>query len=159
ADRLAARRSVNRLESRELVALTSARATNPFGAFAAFGVLTLLLGIAAYPSLAWMVTYDWFGSEDYSHGALVPLIAAYLIRQRIDAFATSSGGGRFGSACIVVGAGAIVLGRLSTIHTLAQYGFLIGVVGAFALSFGAAATRRNALPLAMLAFMVPLPNF
>jgi len=142
-----------------MVSIPPAVMTTAFGAFAGFAALTLLLAIAAYPSLAWMVTHDWFGSEDYSHGALVPVIAAYLIRQRIGSFVGSTGGAGFGIACMIVGVGAILLGNLSTVHTLAQYGFLIGAIGAFALSFGATATRRNALPLAMLAFMIPLPNF
>ena len=139
--------------------LAPTAAANPFGAFPAFGALVVLLAIAALPSLVWMVTHDWFDSQDYSHGALVPLIAAYLVRQRIDAFTVGGGGALFGIAAVVAGVCAILLGKLSTIHTLAQYGFLAGVIGGFAIAFGANATRRNALPLAMLAFMIPLPNF
>jgi exosortase D (VPLPA-CTERM-specific) len=130
-----------------------------FGAFAGFAVLCLLLVVAAYPSLAWMVVHDWFDSEDYSHGALVPLIAAYLVRQRIDAFALPAEGSLAGVALVGIGLTAVLLGNLSTIHTLAQYGFLVCVYGAFAVSFGTAALRRCAPPLLVLVFMIPLPNF
>jgi hypothetical protein len=130
-----------------------------FGAFAGFAVLCALLVVAAYPSLAWMVVHDWFDSEDYSHGALVPLIAAYLVRQRIDAFALPARDPPAGVALVAVGLTAVLLGNLSTIHTLAQYGFLVCVYGAFAVSFGMPALRRCAMPLLVLVFMIPLPNF
>jgi exosortase D (VPLPA-CTERM-specific) len=130
-----------------------------FGAFTGFAVLCALLAIAAYPSLAWMVVHDWFDSEDYSHGALVPLIAAYLVRQRIDAFVLPAKGSRVGLGLVTIGLAAVLLGNLSTIHTLAQYGFLVCVYGAFAVSFGMPALRRCALPLLVLVFMIPLPNF
>ena len=69
---------MNRIDHREPIEMgaIAREATAPmFGAFAGFVALASLLGIAAYPSLAWMVTHDWFGGEDYSHGALIPVIA------------------------------------------------------------------------------------
>src|SRR5215470_6589998 len=125
----------------------------------AFAVLVLLLVAAAYPSLAWMVTHEWFGTQEYSHAVWMPLIAAYLVRQRADAFELPARGHSVGVAIVAIGCITVLIGSLSTIHTVSQYGFLIGVFGAVAVTFGIDVWRRLALPLLVLVFMIPLPNF
>ena len=125
----------------------------------AFAVVLLLLIAAAYPSLQWMVTHEWFRAEEYSHAVLIPLIAAYLVRQRADAFELPSHGHAVGVAIIALGCVTVLVGNLSTIHAVSQYGFLIGVFGAVGATFGAQVLRRLTVPLLVLVFMIPLPNF
>jgi len=114
----------------------SASSTQPRHGWIAFAVLLLLLGAAAYPSLQWMVVNEWFGAEEYSHAVLIPLIAAYLVRQRADAFVAAPATGHLlGVALLALGCATILIGNLSTIHAVAQYGFLIGVFGVFGATF------------------------
>jgi exosortase D (VPLPA-CTERM-specific) len=127
--------------------------------WAAFFALLALLVAAAYPSLLWMLEHEWFGSEEYSHGVLIPLLAAYFVRQRADAFALPGRGHAFGVAFVALGMAAVLIGNLSTIHTVTQYGFLIGVFGIVAATFGIDVLRRLTLPLLVLVFMIPLPSF
>ena len=129
------------------------------GAFGGFALLAAGLVAVAWESLAWMVSHEWFGGEDYSHAALVPLISAYLVRQRIDAFATASRDPKIGIALLAVGLVLVLVGNLSTIHTLAQYGFTIALIGAFGVAFGRETLTRCSAPLAVLFLMIPLPNF
>ncbi|NJN52784.1 MAG: exosortase [Gammaproteobacteria bacterium] len=125
----------------------------------AFGGLVVLLVGAAYPSLESMVVNEWFGTEEYSHGVLVPLIAAYLVRQRASVFEQPGRQHLIGVLLVALGMVFVLVGSLSTIHVVAQYGFLIGLLGAVAATFGADVLRRLALPLLVLVFMIPLPNF
>jgi exosortase D (VPLPA-CTERM-specific) len=127
--------------------------------WAAFAVLLALLIAAAFASLQRMVVNEWFGSEEYSHAALIPLLAAYLVRQRADVFELPPRGHVVGVLILALGCATLLLGKLSTIHAVAQYGFLIGVFGAFGVAFGGNVLRRLVWPLLVLVFMVPLPNF
>ena len=129
--------------------------------WAAFAVLVALLIVAAYPSLEWMVVHEWFGAEEYSHAVLIPLIAAYLVRQRADVFddPTPPQGHAFGVLLLAAGCAAVLVGNLSTVHAITQYGFVIGVFGALGATFGNTVLRGLAVPLMVLVFMIPLPNF
>src|SRR5262249_17821026 len=129
------------------------------GAFGGFALLAVGLIAVAWESLAWMVTHEWFAGEDYSHAALVPLISAYLVRQRIDAFTPSSRDPKLGVALLVIGLALVLVGNLSTIHTLAQFGFAIALLGAFGVSFGRETFVHCLAPLGVLFLMIPLPNF
>jgi len=129
------------------------------GAFGGFAVLVAALIAAAYESLAWMVGHEWFDTEDYSHAALVPLISIYLVRQRIDTLLAAPREPWVGLALVAIGLALVVVGDLSTIHAMSQYGFAIGVLGAFGVAFGRGALRGNLAPLALLCLMIPLPNF
>jgi exosortase D (VPLPA-CTERM-specific) len=124
-----------------------------------FGVLSGLLVVLAYPSLRTMVVNEWLGTAEYSHGALIPIIAAWLVRQRATVFEAEGAGHVLGVAVVALGVALVLIGGLSTIHVVAQYGFVIGIFGAIGATFGGNVLRRLVLPLAVLFFMVPLPNF
>jgi exosortase D (VPLPA-CTERM-specific) len=68
-------------------------------------------------------------------------------------------GSWWGVGLVLLGGGLLVLGQLATIYTLVQYAYLVTIYG-FVLSFtGRRALHLLAVPMLILAFMIPLPNF
>ena len=64
-----------------------------------------------------------------------------------------------GVLTVLLAIGAFFLGELSTIYTLIEYAFIVVLIG-LVLSFaGLKAFRVILVPLIILFFMVPLPNF
>jgi exosortase len=102
--------------------------------------------------------YSWTTDENYSHGFLVPLIAAYFADQAARRGPVRIRGGSGMGAALIA---ASVLIRLLTIPLpipfLGQLAFIVGLAGIFGLLFGGAALRRYWFPLTFLVFMVPLP--
>jgi exosortase D (VPLPA-CTERM-specific) len=108
-------------------------------------------------SLMWTV---WLGSPEYSHGILIPPIAAFLIWQQKDRLQRIPfDGSAWGVILVLLGGGLLVLGQLATIYTLVQYAYIVTLYG-LVLSFtGTRAFRLIAVPLLILVFMIPLPQF
>src|ERR1700722_415232 len=108
-------------------------------------------------SLMWMI---WIGAPEYSHCILIPPIAVFLVWQQKDRLERIPfEGSWWGVALVLLGGGLLVLGQLATIYTLVQYAYLVTLYG-LVLSFtGARAFRVLAVPLLILAFMIPLPQF
>ena len=102
----------------------------------------------------------WSNREEYSHGFLIPVITVYLIWQRSDRLREIEMRGS--STGLMLCAFSLVLffvGELSTIYTVIQYAFVLFVIGTTWAFIGTAAFRVIAIPLALLSFMVPFPNF
>jgi exosortase D (VPLPA-CTERM-specific) len=91
---------------------------------------------------------------------LIPPIAAFLIWQQKDSLERMPfAGSPWGVVVVLLGGGLLVLGQLATVYTLVQYAYLVTLYG-LVLSFtGARAFRLIAVPMLILAFMIPLPNF
>jgi exosortase D (VPLPA-CTERM-specific) len=121
-------------------------------------VLLAALGVAFYGGLANM-TDDW-SREEYSHGYLIPFIAAYMVwRVRAQLVAQQWGGTWAGVAVIAGGMFLLVLGELSTLYIIIQYAFLLTLAGLVLALAGWSVLRLVAAPLIYLFFMIPLPNF
>lgn len=112
-----------------------------------------------FDSIALMV--QWWGErEEYSHGFLIPLISAYLVWQRSDRLREVKFTGSWcGMAMAAVGLLLCLVGELATVYTLIQYAFVVFLLGAAWASMGTRAFRIVAVPLCLLFFMVPFPNF
>jgi exosortase len=122
----------------------------------AFGCTALFL--LMFRDVLWNFYYAWTTDENYSHGFLVPLIAAYFADQAARRGPVPvRGGGALGGAMLVV---SVVI-RLVTIPLpipfLGQLGFILGLAGIFGILFGAEALRRYWFAFTFLIFMVPLP--
>jgi exosortase D (VPLPA-CTERM-specific) len=116
-------------------------------------------GIIFYDGLEMMVTW-WSNREEYSHGFLIPLITIYLIWQRSDKLqATPFEGSWMGVATVIFGLFLYFLGELSTIYTVVQYGFVVVIYGIAWAFIGTRAFKIIAIPLLLLFFMIPFPNF
>ncbi len=102
----------------------------------------------------------WQTSEEYGYGYMIPVITLFLIWQRKDKLeAMPFTGSWWGAGLLLVGVLIILIGQLSTIYTVSQYGFVIALIGAAYALMGWAAFKIIAVPLLLLFLMVPLPGF
>jgi len=129
---------------------------------------TLLLAIVAIGALASWPFWDglhqmyvwWIGSPEDGFGVLIPPVALFLIWQQKDRLErVAFTGSWWGLAIIVLGGICLLLGQLGTIYTLVQYAFVITLYGLVLSLLGWPAFRFVAIPLLILFFMIPLPNF
>jgi exosortase D (VPLPA-CTERM-specific) len=102
----------------------------------------------------------WIDEPEYSHGLLIPPIALFLLWQQKDRLERLAfTGSWWGVALVVLGGAMLVLGQLATVYTLIQYAYLVTLFG-FALALtGPAGFRLLFMPLFILVFMIPLPEF
>jgi exosortase D (VPLPA-CTERM-specific) len=102
----------------------------------------------------------WLEEPEYSHGMLIPPIAAFLIWQQKDRLErVSFTGSWWGVTLVMLGGVLLVLGQLATIYTLVEYAYLVTLFGLVLALTGPAAFRLLLMPLLVLLFMVPLPPF
>ena len=108
----------------------------------------------------WFLGAIWITSPEYSYCVLIPPIAAFLIWQQKDRLELIAfEGSWWGVTLVLLGGGLLILGQLATIYTLLQYAYLVTLYG-LVLSFtGRRAFRMLAVPMLILAFMIPLPSF
>ncbi len=114
---------------------------------------------AFYPGLRFMVA-TWDQVEEYSYGYFIPVITAFLIWQKSDLLRLHELRGSW-SGLLVIGfaLGLGLLGEFSAIRLFSQYGFIIALFGLSVCFIGWRGTRIIAVPLAILFFMIPLPQF
>ncbi|MHA1600393.1 MAG: VPLPA-CTERM-specific exosortase XrtD [Alphaproteobacteria bacterium] len=125
---------------------------------ASLGILALLLGLVFQDGLSSMIG-QW-GSEEYSHGYLIPAVSLFLIwRNRHQLAAAGQRGTWFGAVIVLLGLAMFIMGELGTIYTVVQYAFLVTLFGAALAFFGWSGMRFLWVPLLYLVFMIPLPQF
>jgi len=102
----------------------------------------------------------WQGSEEYSHAYLIPLISLFIAWQQKNELARLRFAGSWLGVAIV-GLGILLgfMGQLGTVFTLQQLGLVTAIVGTVIALTGARALRVLWMPLLLLFFMIPLPNF
>jgi exosortase D (VPLPA-CTERM-specific) len=128
--------------------------------------VTFLVGCLALLSL-WLfwdgLTYMWTAwseAPEYSHAVLIPPIALFLVWQQKDRLERLPfTGSWWGTALVLLGGGLLLLGQFATIYTVVQYAYLVTLCGMVLAFTGRAAFRWVALPLLILVFMIPLPQF
>ena len=118
-----------------------------------------LLFTVFFDGISKMVTY-WTIKEEYSHGFFIPLITLYLIRQKANQLSqTNFDGSWVGFYIVVLSVALYVLGEMSSLYILIQYGFLSALLGMVLSLLGFQGFKLIWIPLMFLVFMVPLPNF
>ncbi len=121
--------------------------------------LALVMAVAFRDALRWMWTI-WTTKEEYSHGVLIPFISAFLLWQRRARIAALPfAGSWWGALFLAVAALLYVLGEMATVYTLSQIAFVLTIYGLVLTLVGWRALRELALPLGLLIFMIPLPDF
>ena len=120
----------------------------------------LLIAYAPYSSvLSWLYA-TWSLQPEYSHGILIPVLSLFLVwRERATLARSEFSGSWLG---LVLVAGAVVLwyiAELSTIYVIGQYAFLVELYGLVLALVGPVVFRRLAMPLLILIFMIPIPEF
>jgi exosortase D (VPLPA-CTERM-specific) len=103
---------------------------------------------------------SWLDAPEYSHALLIPPIALFLIWQQKDRLERLPlTGSWLGVVVVLIGGGLLLLGQLGTVYVLVEYAYVVTLFG-LVLSFtGKAAFRWLSVPLFILFFMVPLPQF
>jgi exosortase D (VPLPA-CTERM-specific) len=122
----------------------------------------LILAAALYAfrdGLLLMVNW-WERMPEYNHGYLIPVVAAYLLLLSADRFKTvEKKRSLTGLLLFIFGLAMLVLGEMSTVYTIIQYGFLVTLAGIIVFSVGWRAALVIWAPLIYLFFMIPLPDF
>lgn len=119
----------------------------------------LLLIFIHFEALSLMVEW-WENREEYGHGFMIPFITAFLIWQKKDQLEkTEFEGSWLGLALVGLGLFLFYAGELSAIYTVIQYAFLIALFGVVLSLMGMKAFKVILVPMLILVFMVPLPNF
>ncbi|HSQ57859.1 MAG TPA: exosortase/archaeosortase family protein [Gemmata sp.] len=120
-------------------------------------VLGLLLVWAYLPML--LVFGDkWLNDPQYSHGLLVPVFSAYLIRRawREGAF-TPNPMPVLGGALLVIVLGIRLISGSLLFHQLDALSLLVSLVAVSLAAGGTALLKRTGPGIAFLIFMIPLP--
>lgn len=117
-----------------------------------------LLFVVFWDSLVLMV--KWWEREEYSHGYMIPLVAAFIVYQRLNELPGAVQRGAWvGVGALVAGLAAYLLGELSAIYTVIQYGFLLSLFAVVLSFWGWGGIRVTWVAFVYLIFMIPLPNF
>jgi len=123
------------------------------------GVIAMLVGMIYFSSIQELVRI-WGVKEEYSYGYMIPFITAFLIWQRKDRLQQQSFKGSWWGVVLVVFAIILLaLGRLSTLFLIEQISLVLLVAGLAWALMGWSAFRIIAVPLLILFFMIPLPQF
>jgi len=119
----------------------------------------LSLGFIYFDGLQLMEAW-WETREEYGHGYIIPFIALFLIWQKSDQLEKIKFSGSWlGVALTLFGLFLYYAGELSSLYTIIQYGFVVAVFGVALSLMGRQGFRVIFVPLIMLFFMIPLPNF
>ena len=97
-------------------------------------------------------------TEEYSHGILIPIIAALLAWHLLVEAKPVVKPSWWGVVWLAAAGVLQVAARLSAFDTLAEYGLIVGITGIVLGFFGRAVTRAIAPALVYLVFAVPLPH-
>jgi exosortase D (VPLPA-CTERM-specific) len=126
-----------------------------------WGIMVFALVAAAVPFLRVLsqLLVVW-GSPEYSHCVIIPLVSVFLVwRERAALARTSFQGSWLGLAVLLGGVGLWAVGELSTIWTIEQYGFLVVVYGLVLALVGPDVFRRLWMAMLILVFTIPFPVF
>ena len=102
----------------------------------------------------------WWERDEYSHGWMIPVVAIYLLWCKRHILAERAEPGSY-KGLILLGLSLFtwLLGELSSIYTIIQYAFFIGLFALALLWVGVKGTLAVWAPIFYLVFMIPLPNF
>jgi exosortase len=123
--------------------------------------ITLIAGailLVYWPVLHGLVT-AWIQDGNYSHGFLIPPLAAYFAWERRDRLKKlPTNPSWFGLVVMVAGIVILLVGLLGSELFLTRISLLILAAGIVQFLFGTAHLRALMFPLAFLLLMIPLPS-
>jgi exosortase D (VPLPA-CTERM-specific) len=147
-------------------ALVGARRTDTRPVFRLTLLAWVLLSVAMVASVLAVKTglaqmLDWLLTRpEFSHGIIIPFVAAFLVWQRRDQIERMPFRGSWIGLLLAL-AGAMVgfVGKMATLFTIEHYSVLITLYGVVLALTGWPAFRLLWAPLLILIFIVPLPEF
>jgi exosortase D (VPLPA-CTERM-specific) len=127
---------------------------------ALFVLIALLVSIAAFSGALLELVRRWIAQEEYSHGFLIPVVAAWLLWRRREAVLANIGQPSWtGPLLILLAMGMHVIGGLSALFVFSQVGFVIALMGIALSAGGRPLLRVTFVPIVFLLFAIPLPYF
>ncbi len=122
-------------------------------------VCAVALAIAFGHAFSWLAA-TWMARPEFSHGPLMPLIAAFLFWQRRAELARLVFTGSLaGCALVMISALLLVMGVVGGAYTLQQYAMVLAITGLLWSLMGGEALRVVLAPVMVLALMIPMPDF
>jgi exosortase len=123
------------------------------GGITILGLVILLF----WSTFSWLV-YNWLNNSYYSHGLLVPLVAAFFVWRKREVLAPENRRpDNLGLAVLAVSLVVFLLAQIWQAFHISAFAFILLLAGLALYFLGREATRSIAFPLAFLLFMVPLP--
>lgn len=120
----------------------------------------ILLSVFAFGDGLSELLHRWSTQDEYNHGYMIPVISIWLLWLRRRALLDSFGQPHWAGALIVgLSIAMLIIGELTAIYLLLQVGFLVALSGIVVATGGFSLLRVAALPIAFLAFSIPLPYF
>ncbi|WP_424966278.1 VPLPA-CTERM-specific exosortase XrtD [Dinoroseobacter sp. S375] len=130
------------------------------------GLLSFGLLLAVSVPIFWMgfvSLFNAWGTPEYSHGPLIPLISLYLFLRELrdKPHAPEGESKKRWPGILVIAFGLLIAfaGNLARIPDIITYGFIIWTGGVVLTVFGWKQGIRHQLPVFHLVFMLPLPQF
>lgn len=128
-------------------------------AWAMIILAVLLLAYIFFDGIGLMME-RWNNSPEYGYGYMIPVVTGFLAWQKKDVLEKLPFQGAWlGLGITVFGILLFLVGRFSTLYVLVQYSFLMVLIGAVLSFTGRTAFKLLFVPLLILFFMIPLPNF
>jgi exosortase len=116
-------------------------------------IVVAVLGLIYWPALRWMVN-SWLSSDYYSHGFLVPVVAAFFIWTKREYFHQREPS-FIGILWLIAGAALYISGYIFQIRLMGALSLIFVLVGLVFSIWGIKLARALAFPLVFLLFMVP----
>jgi exosortase D (VPLPA-CTERM-specific) len=127
---------------------------------ALFASLSVFVALVVFGEALLELVHRWSTQEEYSHGFLIPVIVAWLLWVRRDALLASIGRPSWtGPALILLAAVMHIVGKLSALYFLSQFGFIVALVGVVVGIGGYSLLQVTFIPIIFLLFAIPLPYF
>ena len=125
-------------------------------------IIQLVLITGAFLILYWTtladLIADWIIDPNFSHGFLIPFVAAYMVWYRQNHLRQiECRPSIYGIFIIVFGIMVYMAGNLGAELFLMRTSMIITLAGIIAFSFGAAMLKELAVPLCYLIMMIPIP--
>lgn len=123
-------------------------------------IFALLLAIFAFHDALLELVRRWIGEEEYSHGFLIPVVAAWLLWMRRDALLANLGNGSWmGPVLVLFATGVHIVAEYTSIFVLSHLAFIIVLFGIALAAGGYGLLKITFIPIAFLIFSIPLPYF
>lgn len=137
----------------------SKEASNQTWAWVLILVGVAALGITFYDSLVYM-EHRWATMDEYSHGYMIPFVAAFLLWQKLPGLANQDIKPTYWSVVfMLVALVGWFLGELSSLFIISHYSFLLALFALVMAIFGVLGIRLFWAALFYLVFLIPLPTF
>jgi exosortase len=120
-------------------------------------IIVGLVILLFWSTLSWLV-YNWLNNSYYSHGFLVPLVSAFFLWRRREAFSPDNREpSNVGLVILGVSLAGFLVAQVWQAYHLSALAFILLLTGLSVYFLGIRSTQRIAFPLAFLLLMIPVP--